>query len=91
MGNKKPENKVAKPAAVNIITTFVKGKIDLKPENKLPPQARIIVEQIASVKDGFERGQLIARLKPLITTKQPVERILGYYQKRLIEEGYIYN
>lgn len=57
-------------------------------ESKLPPQAQGIVNILkAAGKKGLSRTDLIGAMDGTITTKQPMSRILTYYQKRLEETG----
>lgn len=57
---------------------------------KLAPQSQLI---LATIKDGGEgginRGDLIMKLSSLLTTKQPPERVLAFYQPKLVESGLI--
>jgi hypothetical protein len=54
---------------------------------KLSPQAKQIM---AALEGGsLTRPKLIEKLKTTVTTRQPVERILAYYQKSLIEGGLV--
>ena len=60
------------------------------PAKKVAPQAQVIINTIrAAGAEGVNRGQLVANLKGVLTTKQPEGRILSYYQKSLIESGAI--
>lgn len=59
-------------------------------EKALPKQAAQIVDIIAAAgEEGIERATLLEAMKPVIETRQPIERILGFYQPRLLEENYI--
>lgn len=59
-------------------------------ENKLPPQAQGIVNILKEAgKKGLSRAEIVEAMTGVIETRQPVGRILTYYQKRLVEEGCI--
>lgn len=59
-----------------------------EPESKLPPQAQGIVNILKEKgKKGLSRKDLIDAMTGTIETRQPVGRILTYYQKRLVECG----
>ena len=65
--------------------TFVKqvGK-----DEKLAPQARVIVNTIETIKTA-DREALVKALDGKLQTRQPIGRILSYYQKSLVEAGYL--
>jgi hypothetical protein len=57
---------------------------------KLAPQAQCIVNIIeAAGKKGLTRKELGQEMKGVVLTKQPVGRILSYYQKMLVDRGYV--
>lgn len=57
---------------------------------KLAPQAQVIVNAIqAAGKGGITRSQLVENLNGILTTRQPIGRIVSYYQKALVETGYV--
>ena len=59
-----------------------------EPTSKLAPQAQGIVNIIKEAgKKGCSRAELVAAMEGVITTRQPMQRILAYYQKQLIEVG----
>lgn len=59
-----------------------------EPEAKLPPQAQGIVNLVkAAGKKGITRKDLVEAMEGVIETRQPLGRILTYYQKRLTEIG----
>lgn len=60
----------------------------LSAEDKLATQARVIVETVHEVGAG-SREALLEVLKDRVKTRQPIERILGYYQKTLETKGFI--
>lgn len=57
---------------------------------KLAPQAQVIVDTIAEFgTEGVTRKDLVAKLEAdgKLKTKQPVGRILSYYQKDIVKFG----
>ena len=87
-----PEGEVAAAPAPK--TEKPKMKLVIKPgrplaaEDKLATQARVIVEAVHEV-GAMPREQLLDVLKDRVKTRQPIERILGYYQKTLETKGFI--
>jgi hypothetical protein len=54
---------------------------------KLAPQLQVIVNTLeAAGKEGMTREELVKALDGVITTRQPVGRIVSYYQKDM--KGY---
>ncbi len=78
----------AKPAAPKTIDTFKFVKPVAEGE-KLAPQARVIVNVLADHKSGLTREDLNKALDGKLQTRQPIGRIVTYYQKTLVERGYI--
>lgn len=59
-----------------------------EPTCKLAPQAIGIVNILKEAGDeGLSRDDLVAAMEGVITSKQPLSRILAYYQKLLVESG----
>lgn len=71
-------------------------------EQKLPPQAVIVLKTLQALgADGEDqkfvtRDSLVAELDKVdgdrpnkLNARQPVERVVMFYQKRLVDEGYI--
>lgn len=66
-------------------------------DKKLPLQADQILDILAGAgqesEDGpftvMTRKDLLDRMKYVVVTRQPIERILGYYQPILTKAGYI--
>lgn len=57
---------------------------------KLAPQAQGIVNTLeAAGKNGLTRAELVKNLEGVIQTRQPITRILSYYQKDLVASGHI--
>ena len=60
------------------------------PEKPVAPQAKTIIATIeAHGAEGVVRPQLVKELVTTLTTRQPAERILTYYQKTLVDVGAI--
>jgi len=77
----------AAPAAPKTIDTFAFVKPVAEGE-KLAPQARVIVNVLADLKTAT-REDLAKALEGKLQTRQPIGRIVTYYQKSLVERGYI--
>ena len=61
---------------------------ELTAEDKLQPQAKQMVDIIvAAGKDGIEKTALVAELTKVVKTRQPVERIVAFYQQKLGPKG----
>lgn len=57
---------------------------------KLAPQAQNIVNILQAKKGkAVLRGDLVKAMEGVVTSNQPLARILAYYQKQLAEEGYV--
>jgi hypothetical protein len=78
----------AKPAVPKTIDTFKFVKPVAEGE-KLAPQARVIVNVLSEHKNGLTREDLNKSLDGKLQTRQPIGRIVTYYQKLLVERGYI--
>lgn len=80
--------KPAVPAKPKTIDTFkhLKG---VSEGEKLAPQARVIVNVLADHPKGLTREDLCKALEGKLVTRQPIGRIVTYYQKNLVERGYI--
>lgn len=71
------------------VDTFVFVKAVAEGE-KLAPQARVIVAAVqAAGTTGITREALNTALTGKLVTRQPIGRIVTYYQKLLIERGYL--
>lgn len=58
-----------------------------KPEGKIAPQALSIVNILETAgKKGLTRKELVSAMSGVVETRQPMGRILTYYQKKLAEE-----
>lgn len=58
------------------------------PRKKLAPQAMTVVSGIASQPAGITRKALIAAILPVLVTRQGPARIITYYQKEIVANGY---
>ena len=77
----KPEPKVRKP---NTVFALVPGA----EAPKLPHQAQVLLATLAAAGGSLTREQLLAKLDPdELRTKQPVQRILAFYQPQLVQLG----
>ena len=69
------------------VRNFKDGK-GAEPSKKLPPQAQVIVNAIeAAGEGGIRREELVKNLTGVLQTRQPVSRIVSYYQKLIAEVG----
>lgn len=60
-----------------------------QPEVKVAPQAAAIAKIVeAAGTKGITRKDLVAQMDGIVTTRQPMARILSYYQKLLVESGF---
>lgn len=65
------------------------GKV-VEGAKKLAPQAQNIVNLIqAAGKKGITRSELVKGMEGVVTTRQPLGRILSYYQKEIQEKGHV--
>lgn len=74
-----------KPVKKPDVFTFVK---QVDKDGKLAPQARVIVNTMETLKTA-NRDELVKALDGKLQTRQPIGRIVTYYQKTLVEAGYI--
>lgn len=59
-------------------------------DHKLPPQARQIADLLKAAPGGtLTREKLLEQASKVVVTKQPIGRILSYYQKRLTDNGFV--
>jgi hypothetical protein len=75
------------PRVSNITYTFVKEPAE---GQKFAPQAMLIIKHVQNAgANGISKGDLGKALlaDEAFKTKQPVERIIGYYQKDLVNAG----
>lgn len=81
------EKKPATPRNSNIKYTFVKDPAE---GQKFAPQAVLIIKHVQSAgADGISKSDLVKALAAdeAFKTRQPIERIIGYYQKDLVNAG----
>lgn len=65
------------------------GKV-LDGAKKLPPQAQAIVNILQAAGDkGLTRQALTEEMNGVVVSRQSLGRILSYYQKQLVDEGYV--
>lgn len=82
--------KVRKPRTPKSGTLYTLLKnYDSASGTKMPLQSRQILT-ILDEADGkaLEKGELLTKMKEVIVTRQPIERILAFYQPRLISGSY---
>jgi hypothetical protein len=62
-----------------------------KDENaKMPKQCQQILEILGKANNKtLSRSVLLEEMKKIVETRQPIERILGFYQSRLVNGNYI--
>lgn len=78
-----PEQRAERVKNDRFTRNFKDGK-PVPPNGKLPPQATVIINTIeAAGKGGITRGDLIKNLTGVLVTRQPVGRIVSYYQKEI--------
>lgn len=61
----------------------------LTDDDKLPKQAKVLVEVLTESKNGLDRDAFAKACEGRLETKQPVSRIIGYYQSKLENMGLI--
>lgn len=92
---KPASDKSAQMAAARAAKTENAGKdvfvfLSHKPndENKVAPQVTVILNVMEKAgKAGITRKDLVAGLEGVIATRQPISRIVSFYQKSLVERG----
>ena len=83
------EAKEAKERAAQADRFKYLGKV-VEGAKKLAPQAQGIVNLIqAAGKGGISRVDLVKNMEGVITTRQPLGRILSYYQQEIVAKGYV--
>ncbi len=83
-------DKAAKEPKVVKVSTFVFKDEPGESQKKLPQQCAQILGLIKDAgEEGILKADLLSKMTPIIVTKQPIERILGFYQPRLVKEGYV--
>lgn len=78
------EPKEAKPK--NYLITEIKA---VEPETKMPLQCKQIMAIISEAK-SLTLNELVEKMKSVVQTRQPYERIFTFYRPRLLREGYIF-
>lgn len=68
------------------VFTYVRSPAIENAEKPLPPQAETILNAIkAAGPEGITRSQLVKVLSGALETRQPISRVLTFYQPRLKE------
>jgi hypothetical protein len=91
--NDRSEDKVKDILEV-ISERYVERKVSLKPKSrflckeipadlKLPPQAKIILDQLPNEGEGLTFAEWVAKVEGKIQTRQPLERVVMFYKTRL--------
>ena len=81
-GEAAPDVKTPKAPKADTIFAYVEGESTVK----LAPQAQGILNIIKEA-GTINRTDLVAAMVGVVTTRQPMGRILSYYQKKLVETG----
>lgn len=84
------KGKGGRPAGFSTKGSDIFKGVDPQPTGKIAPQAQQIANLVvAAGKNGITRDDLIKKMDGVVVTRQPQGRILSYYQKALIEGGFI--
>ena len=86
---KTPKAKSEKKASTRQSKTYERTDKALVEGVTMPEQAKVILTVLAQNEGPMSKEALVAALDGKLTTKQPIERIIAFYQKRLVEDGYI--
>jgi hypothetical protein len=89
-----PATPAAAPAGekgqADVFVRCMKDGLAVSPAKRVAPQAQVILNTIEAAGDaGLTREQLVKNLTGVIVTRQPVGRIVTYYQKSLVDGGLI--
>ena len=86
-----PKEKKERAPCVTKAGTTYKLLMELAEDTKMPLQCKQIVGILSAAPDkSLNREDLIAKMIALpIVTRQPMERILGFYQSRLVAGNWI--
>ena len=83
-----PEKKEKAPATKKIVTYTAARK--LTEDDKLPKQMKVLFDVLANAgKKGLTRDEWAKQLEGVIETRQPITRIIGYYQSQMESRGMI--
>ncbi len=85
------EGKVRKekaPAAPAAPAKYTFVKLPGKEDKNLPKQATQILEILKENDGPMDKADLLEKMAAVIETRQPIERILGFYQPRLLANGF---
>ena len=80
----KKQRQVHQKNLVRYKRTSLEYKKDI---HKLPLQAEVLITHLSV--DGYNNDEWMNAVKDHIRTNQPVERIIAFYKKRLVELGLI--
>lgn len=84
------EKKPGRPKGFSTKKNDLIKAVDPTPDKKIAPQAAVIVNIVkAAGKNGITRGELVKSMEGVVQTRQPQERIFAYYQKMLVEDGFL--
>lgn len=90
----KTKAETAKPAKVSNPATrnelFYSKKRDRTEEDKMPRQMAQIFTCIADSGGEIARDALIVKMEACVQTRQPMARILSYYQPKLLAAGLVH-
>ena len=70
------------------VVFFAPGRA-ITDDDALPEQAKVIVAAVHAAKKELTRDELAEAVKDTLKTKQPVDRIIGYYQSKINEMGVV--
>lgn len=88
-GGQKAAGKPGRPAGQSTKDGDVFKANVPQPETKMAPQAlQIAVLVAAAGTKGITRKELVDQMDGVVVTRQPQGRILSYYQKALVENGF---
>lgn len=82
---------VGRPKGTSTKDNDVFKAVDPQPkEKKIAPQAQNIANLVvAAGTKGLTRAELVKNMDGVVQTRQPQSRILSYYQKLLVDEGFV--
>jgi hypothetical protein len=83
------KKKAAKPRVTKTGSNFILLK-ELEPSTKMPQQCKQIIGLLSAAENKtMTKEALLAAMVPIITTRQPIERILAFYQSRLVSGNWV--
>ena len=85
VGEKAPKVKAPKSGTAYVLLK----NFDPAGGTKMPLQSQQILTILANAENQtLEKSILLAKMKDIVVTRQPIERILAFYQPRLISGNY---